>query len=643
MPLLRGEVRFTRPGSGGPKSASRPVADGGWRLPPDHAVQRLLRRDWAFEDLAIAQLLVTTRRLTTGPHRSVLCRRTCGSKAQTLAGPWRIEGRRRACRSGSSPASLRANRTVQVKLSGGGDRPSALRHRRQDRAFGRRGRRSARPDVAGNGQGSLRARRRRSRPRACRSRSPFSRLQDRRPRGRARRPLPGGGGGRREPSARRRGRHQARRAASLASSSKASASTSTASSSRPPAGKCFMGRRVGAASAFTFRSISIWRCPASGSVRRSCRIWRSKRPSCGAAPNSRGRIHRAGPRPGSRWRASSGSTEGGANGRVALASSASDRFARYLASLGCPAPFAALLDGRPLEAAADIMIADPVTSFRNCGSVSARPGSPATCATPRRRSRPAGGWRRRSPCRASISTELPPVASLFGAARNLDVGLILDARGLRYGSQTGAGRIVARSSRTAPHWSSRRSTFQILPGPTPASAAASPRRLRPHRRQGDGEARRAARRSGRPRLGRRRFAARAPFPARGRVGPRHRGRAHAGAAGSLATLPLDDCRGTAAGGLFEADVLSVDGRTETPGLAACNRQHRPVGRASPTPPSCAAPRTSTLRASGCRPDSSTSRVFGDVGGVAIRTRALRARVGRRCGRYAARPISYAPT
>ena len=49
------------------------------------------------------------------------------------------------------------------------------------------------------------------------------------------------------------------------------------------------------------------------------------------------------------------------------------------------------------------MIADPVTSFHNVRIGSARPRSPATCATPRRRSRPAGGSRRRSPCRASIS------------------------------------------------------------------------------------------------------------------------------------------------------------------------------------------------------------------------------------------------
>ena len=75
----------------------------------------------AFEDLAIAQLLITTTAPATG-RTDQFYAQAVRVEAQSLAGPWRIEGAAGTVPFRLATGESSGNRTVQVKLSGGGDR-----------------------------------------------------------------------------------------------------------------------------------------------------------------------------------------------------------------------------------------------------------------------------------------------------------------------------------------------------------------------------------------------------------------------------------------------------------------------------------------------------------------------------------------
>ena len=93
----------------------------------------------------------------------------------------------------------------------------------------------------------------------------------------------------------------------------------------------------------------------------------------------------------------------------------------------------------------------------------------------------------------------------------------------------------------------------------------------------------------------------------------------AGPQGASDPLPLKTtARGTAAGGLFEADVLSVEGRTERLGLRLATDN---TGRWVERPDASLLRRPSNLDLKGVRVPSGQFNVtvFGDVGGVAICT------------------------
>ena len=75
-------------------------------------------------------------------------------------------------------------------------------------------------------------------------------------------------------------------------------------------------------------------------------------------------------------------TRGGINGKVALASNASDRLARYLARIGLNSPLLRVLDGRPIEASSEIALA--CSSSPISASFSARASSAASVVECRR-------------------------------------------------------------------------------------------------------------------------------------------------------------------------------------------------------------------------------------------------------------------
>ena len=65
-PLLRGEVRFTEARIGRAEIRVPTGMGGAWRLPPDLPAVAAFQRAWAIENLAIAQLLLTTTAPATG-------------------------------------------------------------------------------------------------------------------------------------------------------------------------------------------------------------------------------------------------------------------------------------------------------------------------------------------------------------------------------------------------------------------------------------------------------------------------------------------------------------------------------------------------------------------------------------------------
>ena len=143
-------------------------------------------------------------------------------------------------------------------------------------------------------------------------------------------------------------------------------------------------------------------------------------------------------------------TGGGLSGRVAITSAVSNRAARMLDRLGVRSPFLTVLDGKPFEGSAEVTVALPVTSFRN---VRVKAGD-ATLTGNARLTEPEAGGRGRLEAQVAVQgldlDQLPRVSSLFDATQNLDVGFILDARDVRAGNRRGAGRISARIASDGP-------------------------------------------------------------------------------------------------------------------------------------------------------------------------------------------------
>ena len=439
-PLIRGEVRFTETRVGRAEIRMPTSQMGTWQLPAG-AGSAHAGREWAVDNLLVSQLLLTTQVPTTG-RTDQFYAENVSIEGQKLVGPWRVEGLTAGVPFRLVTGELGADRSVQIKLVGGGDR-----YPRFDVdfriAFAEPGSRMP-PSVSGAakvlfGPPAQVAAAGIPIPVAIQtSFKTVDRAVELDPL-----TLEGGEGG----------------------ASVRLAGTGRIDLDDPRISLKLEGRRLDADSFLlssggqdflsrlpewslppvtipvdldlTLNSIGLAQDELTNLVFRASFL------------RGRAKIDKAEfLAPGDTKIALEGevglTTRGGANGRVAIASAASDRLARYLNGLGVRGPALALLDGRPLEASADVVLAAPITSFRN---MRVRIGDGALTGN-LRYTAPEGQNRGRLEAQVALQgvdlSQLPQVNSVFDATQQLDVGFILDARDVRYGQQRGAGRISAR-------------------------------------------------------------------------------------------------------------------------------------------------------------------------------------------------------
>ena len=93
---------------------------GDWRLPADLVTGSGRGRKWAIDNLAIAQFLLTTRIVDTG-RTDQFYAENVNVEGQKLIGPWRVEGSTTGIPFRFTTGELSEDKTVQVKVTGGGD------------------------------------------------------------------------------------------------------------------------------------------------------------------------------------------------------------------------------------------------------------------------------------------------------------------------------------------------------------------------------------------------------------------------------------------------------------------------------------------------------------------------------------------
>lgn len=439
-PLLRGEFRFTEARIGRADIRVPVAADGSWRLPPDLALQGGQGREWAIDSLFVAQFLVTTQMPSTGRTDQAYAENV-HIEGQRLTGPWRVEGMTAGVPFRLVTGELTPDRSIQVKLSGGGDIHPRFD---VDAKLALDGQDGAAPHVSGKakvlfGPPAQVAAAGIPIPIAIETDfktqagtvelSPVS--------------LEAGEGG-----------------ASLRMTGEGSVRLDD-----PRISLKLEGRRLDADSFILsskgqdFKSrLQQWALPPvfvpvdldlkldSIGLGQEELSKANLRLSLG---KGKARLeHVEFMAPGETRVALEGelglTTQGGINGRVALASAASDRLARYLNRLNIRSPFLKVLDGRPFEVASDIAFSNPVLSFSR---LHVKTGD-ATMGGNLRYTAPEGDGRGKLEAQVSIQNlnldQLPQVSSIFEATRNTDVGFILDARGVSAGNRPGIGRITAR-------------------------------------------------------------------------------------------------------------------------------------------------------------------------------------------------------
>ncbi|RDI60711.1 AsmA family protein [Microvirga subterranea] len=441
MPLLQGNVRVTETRIGRADIRVPVGGDGTWRLPSDLVSGGGRSREWGIDSLLIGQLLVTTQKPSTGRTDQAFAENV-HIEGQKLIGPWRVEGTTAGVPFRLVTGELAPDKTVQLKLSGGGDI-----HPRFDL--------DAKLALEGSpdGQGPALAGKAKvlfgPPAQVAAAGIPIPIVVDaefKTVRGAVELPqvsLEAGEGG-----------------ASLRMAGQGRVGLDD-----PRVSLKLEGRRLDADSFILssngqdFKSrLAQWSIPpvvvpidldlkldsiglgqddlSNATLRLS-------------VERGRARLDRIEfTAPGETRVAMEGqlglTTQGGINGKVALASNASDRLARYLERLNLRSPFLKVLDGRPFEASSDIAFANPVLSFSR---LRVKTGD-AVMTGNLRYTAPEENARGKLEAQVGIQNlnldQLPQVSSIFEATQNLDVGFILDARNVSAGNRPGTGRISAR-------------------------------------------------------------------------------------------------------------------------------------------------------------------------------------------------------
>jgi len=442
MPLLQGDVRFTETRVGRADIRIPVAGDGEWRLPPDIVSGSGRARRWAIENLRVGQLLLTTQSASTGRTNQAFAENV-SIEGQRLIGPWRVEGTTSGVPFRLVTGELAEDKTIQVKLSGGGDiypRFDIDARLGLNEGTGEAGT----PNVSGKakvlfGPPAQVAAAGIPIPIAVETEfktvpgavelNPVS--------------LEAGEGG-----------------ASLRMTGEGRIGLN-----EPRISLKLEGRRLDADSFILsgngqdFKSrLQQWSVPvihfpidldlkidsiglgqedlSSANLRLSLDTGRARLD----------RIEFIAP--GDTRVALEGelglTTRGGLNGKVALASNASDRLARYLARIGINSPLLRVLDGRPVEASSEIAFANPVLSFNR---LRLKTGE-STLTGNVRYTAPEVNERGKVEAQVAIQRlnldDLPQLSSVFQATEKVDVGFILDARGVSAGKSPATGRISAR-------------------------------------------------------------------------------------------------------------------------------------------------------------------------------------------------------
>ncbi|WP_134496500.1 AsmA family protein [Microvirga pakistanensis] len=441
-PLLRSEVRFTETRVGRADILVPVSGKGDWRLPPDLVSGSARGREWAIDSLSIGQLLVTTQAATTG-HTNQAFAENVQIEGERLIGPWRVEGTTAGVPFRLVTGELAENKTVQVKLTGGGDvYPRFDIEARL--ALDNPSPGTTIPDVAGKAKVLF---------------GPPAQIAA------AGIPIPIAV----ETDFKTADGVVALEGVNLEAGEGGASLRMTGTGSigitDPRIALKLEGRRLDADS-FVLSSngrdfasrLKEWSLPpvsvpidldlkidsiglgqedlTNASLRLSVER--------GKARVERIEFHA----PGETRVALEGqlglTTQGGIEGKVALASNASDRLARYLNRIKIRSPFLDMLDGRPVEASSDVVFSNPVLSLNR---MRVKIGDAITTGN-LRYTTPEADERGKLEAQIAIQNlnldQLPQVSSVFDATRNVDVGFILEARGVSAGKSSANGRITAR-------------------------------------------------------------------------------------------------------------------------------------------------------------------------------------------------------
>ncbi|MBZ6075249.1 AsmA protein [Microvirga puerhi] len=441
-PLMRGEVRFTETRIGRADIRVPVAPDGSWRVPQDLAGGSARAREFAIDSLKVAQLLVTTQTPTTGRTDQAYAENV-SIEGQKLIGPWRVEGTTAGVPFRLVTGELAPDKTVLLRLSGGGD---IFPRFDVDAKLALEGDNPAAPTPSLAGKAKVLF-------------GPPAQVAA------AGIPIPiaietefkaGGGTVALNPVSLEAGEG----GASLRMTGEGSVQLND-----PRISLKLEGRRLDADSFILsqngqdFKSrLAEWSVPRiSIPIDLDLRL-----DSIGLGQDDlsnavlrvslekgEAKVDRIEFRaPGDTRVAMEGvvglSTRGGADGKVALASNVSDRFARYLDRLGIRSPFLKILDGRPLEVSSDVAFSNPLLSLSR---MRVKTGD-AIMTGNLRYTAPENNGRGKLEAQVGIQNlnldQLPRVSSVFEATQNLDVGFILEARNVQAGTRPGAGRITAR-------------------------------------------------------------------------------------------------------------------------------------------------------------------------------------------------------